>query len=230
LNCAKAGRDKRDLTIRAPCLLLVEGQDEVAVLCALLNNRIASPCSEHQVMGVGGRDQFRRQLGALTNQIREARVRALGVVRDADENAADALRSVCDALAAAGLARPDSHAEFVAAVPRVGVFVMPDGQNPGALEALCRRSIEDSPAGSCVDQYLDCLRDRGGWGSDINPAQEDKAFAHAYLASRKNPVARVGEGAQQGAWDFEHSAFRPLGEFLRQLVGTPSGDASSSQE
>ena len=106
---------------------------------------------------------------------------------------------------------------------------MPDGHSRGALEALCRRSVESEIAGSCVEQYLDCLKNRDGWGGGIarNSAQRDKAFVHAYLASREDPVARTGEGAQQGVWDFHHEAFRPVTEFLRQLTAESSGDALS---
>ena len=46
----------------------------------------------------------------------------------------------------------------------------------------------------------------------------DKTFAHAYLAATDDPVARVGEGALRGAWDFDSDAFADLSAFLRQLL------------
>ena len=46
---------------------------------------------------------------------------------------------------------------------------------------------------------------------------EDKTFAHAWLAARKDPVARVGEGARQGVWDFGSVAFASLSSFLGRL-------------
>ena len=46
----------------------------------------------------------------------------------------------------------------------------------------------------------------------------DKTFAHAYLAATDDPVARVGEGALQGAWDFDSDAFADLSAFLRELL------------
>ena len=45
----------------------------------------------------------------------------------------------------------------------------------------------------------------------------DKTFTHAYLAAMRDPVARVGEGAQQGVWDFQSPAFDALSQFVRDL-------------
>ena len=219
------------IRIEAPHLLLVEGKDEELFFRALVDQRLASGAAKPQVIQLGGKDRFGHQLRGVAPDIRDYPVVSVGVVRDADEHPTGALHSVCDALGAAGFPIPASHGEVVGTGPRVGVFVMPDGQSPGALEALCRGSVEQSPAGSCVGQYLDCLHDRDSWGRETtrNAAQRDKAFAHAYLASRKDPVARVGEGAQQGVWDFGHRAFQPLIEFLLQLATGTIGDALSQR-
>ena len=212
-------------------LLLVEGKDEERFFSALLESELSGRVSECQVIPLG-KDRFRPRLRGLAIHIRGSSVRSVGVVRDADEHPAGALQSVCDALAAADFPRPGLHGAIVGTNPRVGIFVMPDGHSRGALEALCRRSVESEIAGSCVEQYLDCLKNRDGWGGGIarNSAQRDKAFVHAYLASREDP-ARIrdssSEGAQQGVWDFRHEAFWPVTEFLRQLTAESSGDALS---
>ena len=85
---------------------------------------------------------------------------------------------------------------------------------PGAVETLCRRSKEGDAAAACVDDFLNCLDEHAAMRS-INV---DKSFAHAYLTTTENPVARVGEGAMQGAWDFESPAFTELADFLRELA------------
>ena len=219
------------IRIEAPHLLLVEGKDEELFFRALVDQRLASGAAKPQVIRLGGKDRFGHQLRGLAPDIRDYPVVSVGVVRDADEHAAGALQSVCDALAAAGFPTPGSHGEIVGTSPRVGVFVMPDGRSPGALEALCQQSVESEPAGSCVLEYLDCLKMREGWGdgTERNTAQRDKAFVHAYLASCRDPVARTGEGAQQGVWNFRHEAFRPVTKFLRQLTAESSGDALSQR-
>ena len=98
-------------------------------------------------------------------------------------------------------------------MPSIGVFIVPDGSGPGAMETLCRRSVEDTDAARCVDDYLGCLERHDAMRS----RNVDKSFAHAYLAAMEDPVARVGEGAQQGAWSLESPAFTALARFLRDL-------------
>ena len=62
--------------------------------------------------------------------------------------------------------------------------------------------------------YLACLQAEGA----LESGNRDKSFAHAWLASRRDPVARVGEGAQQGVWKFDHRAFAPLVRFIERLT------------
>lgn len=198
------------------CLLLVEGVDEERFFGALLSHlKIADPAA-CQIISAGG-NNFHEPLAFVRAAIREARVVSIGVVRDADESTDGAFESVRGALASQELDTPTSHAQFTDGVPRVGVFIMPDGKDRGALESLCQRSIEPDVR-SCVQDYLDCLHERVGWGEEKNTAQTDKAFVHAFLASTKRPEARLGEGAERGDWNLSHEAFRPIRDFLTQLV------------
>lgn len=96
----------------------------------------------------------------------------------------------------------------------IGVFIVPDGNEPGAIETLCRRSKEGDEVAICVEEYLSCLDEHEAMKS----TNVDKSFAHAYLAAMEDPVVRVGEGAKQGAWNFGSPAFAELSEFLRELA------------
>ena len=116
-----------------------------------------------------------------------------------------------------GYEPPPVHGEFSGATPSIGVFIAPDGAHPGAIETLCRRSVEGKPAAACADEYMECLKNRGAMRS----SNIDKSFAHAYLAAMPNPVARVGEGALGGVWNFESPAFEALSRFLHRL--SPEG-------
>ena len=51
----------------------------------------------------------------------------------------------------------------------------------------------------------------------MGSTNRDKSFAHAYLAAMRNPVARVGEGAHGGVWNFDSPAFREILCFIRNL-------------
>ena len=209
---AAAGPPKTQIS--SDWLLLVEGRDEVNLFNALMRHRFdAEP--QIQVIDAGGVNKFPRNLNAIRTAAQtRPTLRAIGVVRDADNDAADAFASVCGQLRNAGYEPPVGHGEFSNAVPSIGVFIVPDGNESGAIETLCRRSKEGDEVAICVEEYLSCLDEHEAMKS----TNVDKSFAHAYLAAMEDPVARVGEGAKQGAWDFGSPAFAELSEFLRELA------------
>ena len=170
--------------------------------------------TREEFVRLGGKDRFRRNILAIrAAAASRPPLRAIGVIRDADDNASNAFQSVCDALRHAGYEPPAAHGEVSAGDPPVGVFILPDGAEAGAIETLCRRSVAGGDASRCVDAFIDCLKDQ----KVLRSRNEDKTFAHAWLAAGEDPVARVGEGARQGAWDFDSEAFADLSEFLRRL-------------
>ena len=200
--------------ILADILLLVEGRDEENLFAALIDRHLGAD-SEIQIIGAGGVDRFPVNLDAIRTAA-QARptLRSIGVVRDAEDDAGSAFRSVCDHLRNGGYTPPAAHGEFSDAAPSIGVFVVPDGSSTGALETLCRRSVDGTHAAGCVGEYIACLERHDAMQS----RNTDKSFAHAYLASMRDPLARVGEGARSGVWDFESPAFAALAQFLRDLA------------
>ena len=204
---------KSKLRIESDSILLVEGQDEVNLFNAVIEHCLGDTAAI-QVIEAGGVSKFPGNLQAIEIAAQERPTfRSIGVVRDADDNPAGAFQSVCHHLYSVGYQAPESHGEFSDALPAVGVFIVPDGSEHGAVETLCRRSVEDSISAGCVRQYLECLKEHHAMESS-NPG---KTFAHAYLAAMHEPLARVGEGAKQGVWNFGSSAFRNVICFLREL-------------
>ena len=210
-SISRIGNEK--LKITSDRLLLVEGRDDYHLLIVLIRDGLDDE-SDIQVIDVGGKGNFPENLQAIRTQVRtRTTFRSLGVVLDADDNPEGIFKSICDNLRNAGFDPPKSHGEFSESSPSVGVFIVPDGIECGAMETLCRKSLADSVATECVEQYLECLVKSDAMESN----NADKSFAHAYLASKKNPVARVGEGARQGIWDFKSAAFEGLLNFIRVL-------------
>lgn len=119
-----------------------------------------------------------------------------------------------DAVNRAGLRAPGGNGGFSDGPPDVGILIIPDARGSGALETLCVRSVAETPAGDCVERYLACLED----GGVLESANRDKSFTHAWLSAGPDPVARVGEGARQGRWNFDHPAFAPLVQFVQRLA------------
>ena len=204
------GRKPR-LRLESDWLVLVEGKDEVNLFRALIQHRLAEIASDIQIVDVGGKEKFPANISAIQIAVQtRPTLRFIGVVRDADDNPDGAFQSVCAQLRNAEFEPPDRHASFSDSIPSVGVFIVPDGSQPGAIETLCRRSVEGSDTARCVEQYLCCLAAEEAMES----SSCDKSFTHAYLAASRNPVARVGEGAQIGAWDLESHVFNELVDFL----------------
>ncbi len=202
--------------IRSDWLLLVEGKDEENLFEALSKHCFNNETGI-QVKEAGGVNKFPRIIKAIRNKARtRPTLKSIGVVRDADEDADSAFRSVCAALHNADFKAPARHGEFSDGSPAIGVFIVPDGKSKGAIEKLCRRSVEDQDAARCVNEYLECLERHDAMRS----CNIDKSFAHAYLASSPEPMARVGEGALQGAWDFDSPAFAQISQFIRALVSS----------
>ena len=204
---------KNRLSIKSDRLLLVEGRDEVNLFNALIWHSLGDE-SNIQVIDAGGKDQFPTSLQAIRTEAKtRPAFRSFGVVRDADDNPTGAFQSVCAHLRNVEYEAPQSHGTFSNASPSVGVFIVPDGIECGTIEALCRRSVEDSNIAQCVEQYLECLATH----DVIASTNREKSFAHAYLAAMRDPVARVGEGAQRGVWNFDSPAFQEILCFIRDL-------------
>ena len=89
-------------------------------------------------------------------------------------------------------------------------MIVPAGQSSGMLEDICLASISEPEILSCVDQYINCLPEK-------HPTHiMSKAKLQVYLAA-KEPEIRLGEAAEQSLWNWEHTVFDPIKDFLRQL-------------
>ena len=186
------------LSIEGSFLLLVEGVDEKHVLKKMIEMRIKDKDvrGEIQIIPAGGRRVFRRRLEAINVQSKKkGLVKAIGIVRDADESAGSAFQSVANDVRTVGLRPPRGHGEYSRGNPSIGIFIVPDGSSSGAMETLIRRTVNGDATAECVNAYLNCLSDSGVMSS----RNEDKSFVHAYLASKEDPLARVGEGARAGS-------------------------------
>ena len=206
---------QKSLEIQANRLLLVEGKDEVNLLGRLIKDCLKDNGQVIQILDVGSKDNFGPNLMAIKVAAQSGTtLHSVGIIRDADDNPQGSFDSVCNSLRSVGYEPPAAHAEFSDATPSIGVFIVPDGSQSGAIETLCRRSVEGEDAAKCADEYMECLKTHDA----LQSRNADKTFAHAYLAAMRNPVARVGEGALQGAWDFQSPAFGGLSQFVRDLA------------
>lgn len=204
--------------IDQPRIVLVEGEDEKRSFSALIDKQLDGKMQNIQIIPVGGKDAFRKRIGAI-NIKAKAKAKEMGwpryviaVIRDADESSQSAFQSACSAIESAGLEPPGNAGSFTENETSVGVLILPDNESPGDLETVCHRSVAHKPVAQCIDELIDCA-------ARYEPIKrQGKAWAHAYAALSRYPVARVGEAAEQGLWNFTHEAFKPLTDFLKRLA------------
>jgi hypothetical protein len=168
-----------------------------------------------------GKDQLPDYLTTLVLRPGFENLKALAVVRDADDDARASLASVIDHISRTGLTAPDGHGKFASATSHdgrrraVGVFVSPDGVAPGALESLFLQSITDGPIVTCVREFLRCI------GSELRhtrAAQLAKVEFHAWLATSPQPGILPGQALDANYIIRDSVAFDPIKRFLTELM------------
>ena len=200
---------KKPTSVGKPKQLLVEGQDEERFFDALLNHL---KIDDIEVKNYGGKHKLKSYLDVFVNVSSFDQVQSIGIVRDADDNAASAFQSVQDSLSKVNLAvSKEVLAPADDSLPKVTVFIMPGHAKSGALEDLCLSALKDDPATPCVAEFMQCVKQ-----SVLKvPHNEAKARMHVFLASRKDPELRIGEAAQRGYLPWSNAAFTQLIEFVR---------------
>ena len=214
---AKPKPKPKPISIKKPRLLVVEGSDEKRLFKALLAHikKSGIKIDAVQVIDAEGKGKIKSNIQVIANESNFSTVSSIGIVRDADHNAADALISVQDALRSAKL--PVPNAPLIVErdeVRKVAVLITPYGKSSGMLEDVCLEAMEDDPAMDCVKEYFSCIKSR--LDEQAQPNNLSKAMMQVFLASRPRSGLSLGITTQKrGYWDFEHPAFEPL----KRLVG-----------
>jgi hypothetical protein len=199
------------LQITKSKLLLVEGQDDLYLLGALL--RHLNLADDIQIIMVGGKDQFAPYFKGLKINPGYSRVTSIGIVRDADADPAGAFQSVCSALSNAGLPVPTAPLQSAGAAPKITVLIVPGESRTGMLEDICLESVADDPAMGCVEEYFGCLEGKFG-ADDERLKNRAKSKVQVFLASQASPGWGLGVAAQKGYWGFNHPSFEGIKQFL----------------
>lgn len=203
----------RTLRIQKAKQLIVEGNDEVRVFSALGEHLGISGL---QVQQCGGYQNLRPFLKAFTALDGFGDVESLAVVADANANRAGRWQSIQDALSRVGLPTPSDPLKFASQDGiRVVGLVIPHDSEGTMLEDVCLASVNADSAMKCVDEYFECLIQKGA--PTLRKAWMSKARVHAFLASRDNPALRTGEAAESGIWEFEDDAFHAMKELITML-------------
>jgi hypothetical protein len=142
--------------------------------------------------------------------------RSVGVVLDAENDVVAAQSLANDTLVALGATGPAVHG-IVSGSPPLGVFLTPDGTNPGAIETLCRHAVRDPRLAACVDQLIGCAGTPHAAHGNPRVA-EDKGWLRAYLGMILEPNLMFHQAFDhpQGI-DAQHTVFASLRAFIAAL-------------
>lgn len=190
-------------------IIAVEGQDEVYFLDALLKNM---KIGDIEVRAVGGKQQFKDKLPALIRMSGFSDVEVLAIIRDADNDANAAFKSISNILRKEGFKPATEVTQFSEGSPKIGIFIMPGNADAGMLENLCLETVENHSAMDCVRPFANCISEL-----KESPNNIVKAKVQAFLAAMPKLVNSVGLGAQKGYWDFDSEELTDLKLFIDNL-------------
>jgi len=198
------------LKIDEPAQLLVEGRDAQAFFCAFLEKMKIQDMQVHNFGGINELPGFLRGFVRIPDFADN--VRSLGIVRDAEDNPRSAFQSVCSALERARLPLPSGPETPTTGRPYVSVLILPDSETPGMLETVCLRAVSSDPVMECVDEYFECVNQRG-----FHPRLIDKAKLQAFLASRPEQEL-LGHAIRNNSISWESEEFNHIKQFLSSLL------------
>ena len=185
-----------------PYLLIVEGNDERHVIEKLLNRHgIESP--RFEIEPKGGFTELHK---SIYNEVNAPGRRVLGIVADANDEPRQRWQSISSKLKEASCdvpAKPSAGGAVFSGPHdiRVGVWLMPDNQQPGELENFVADLIPGSDliwpmAQRFIDDIPPSLR-------RFPPQKLKRAHVHAWLATREKPRPM---GLAITAGDLQHDA------------------------
>lgn len=189
-------------------ILLTEGDTPTHFCEAMLRHLNLNDAIE--VRNFGGVGDLRAVLVALAATAEfKSLVCALGVIRDAEDDAAAARNAVAGAITAAGLP------------PHVAtsIFILPDNASSGMIETLCMDAVRSYPPlaaeMACLDEFFKCIEIAGVLLPA--PLRRVKNHAQAFLATRPEAQMFPGLSAYRGYWPWDSQRFDALKAFLRSL-------------
>lgn len=172
-------------------ILLVEGMDDLRVLCAILK-RNEFP----EVFSVKSADGIGNLVKQIPVYVKASNLTSLGIVVDADFDIRARWQSLREILSGAGYKNvPDEPQAggsviFEDSLPRLGIWLMPDNKIPGMLEDFVKLLIDpNDELQAHAERVVNGLPACQGRFAEVHKA---KAIIHTWLAWRENPGTPMG--------------------------------------
>jgi len=175
-----------------PNKLLVEGKDDLFVVCSLLEHYQVP-----EVFKIKPKDGITNLLETLDVELEESELARLGILVDADQDLAARWQALIERLRRFGYTTAPQELDPLGTIivqhdlPVVGIWVMPDNHLPGALEDFVGFLVPETEtplwerAGRIVDDIPPEER-------KFPPAQRSKAHMYTWLAWQEEPGKPMG--------------------------------------
>jgi len=203
--------------------LLVEGKNDQHVIWAL--------CKQHNVeetFTVETPNNDSGGIGSLLNSIpvrlKIPRLKALGIVLDADQNLEARWQSLRSRLEESGYnnlpisPNADGIIIYIPEKPKVGVWIMPNNRLPGILENFVAHLIPEGD--ELVPKVENILQDIENDSLNRYPFNKrPKAFIHTWLAWQETPGQPMGQAITAHALNHLAPIATSFVDWLRRLFG-----------
>jgi hypothetical protein len=199
------------LKIQSDKLLIVEGTHEQKLFEKIFEKIHLSGV---QILPIGGKTLIGNNLKILQSDPKFECVKAIGIVRDADEDSEKAIESVNSALRNANLVNPglENIVRNKEIHPRISIFIAPNNYEVGSIEDLCLLSVCNDPIMNCVDNYFSCLTNIQGKHPHLS-----KAKVQVYLAKEEEGDVSMSTACSKDIWNLDHEIFNHVKDFLNNL-------------
>ena len=199
--------------------MLVEGTDDRHVMGHICGNHRIPHLDEIRPHGSVG-----QLLDAIPTQLKSASDEGdvVGIVVDADQNAAGRWQRLRDIFSSAGyldvLNRPDPDGTILSPpseslLPRTGVWIMPDNRTEGMLEDFLRFLVpQEDPLLDYADSCVDSIPKRRFSEND-----RIKAVMHTWLAWQEEPGRPYGMAITAQFLNPESDEATVLASWIRRL-------------
>jgi hypothetical protein len=166
-------------------------------------------------MDFGGIKELTNFLLLLANDGSYDNVETIVIVRDAETDTKAATDSIQRSMELANMPVPQKPFEYTQdsfVKTAIMIFPGPEYEN-GRLEDLCLLTVQIDPLLECVDDYLECAKDKGEPLPRIH-----KSKLHCFLAGKNDYAGLpIGLASREKAWNFDHPTLEPFKRIIQEM-------------
>lgn len=201
-----------------PCIFLVEGKDD-AMLLDVLFAKLGVDSGDARIVICEGKAGFGKHLPLLTKSFAfVSKIKAIAIVRDADDSEQIALSEVHAVLRKAMLPQPASSEVLEHAGKRYGVYLLPRAGQIGDLETLALEIAESSETFVEASAFIQRASARVPEIGKVN-----KRKIQAFLAGHSREIRpTVGWAFKDGTIPVSPELLPELSCFVREVLGIRS--------